>query len=166
MRGTTVRVADTSDEGIIMGASGWSYRTAYRGDIREAVESLEREVFAAGDYYWPYEFYDHLPSKARPGSVDELWQDELAQEEGTHSILDMETVIGAGDSDEHGTIRPLSAAEMREHFDTDRPTPEIFDRAEEAGTLPDLTPRWSAVCMPLHIGGAPAQIAFWGYSGD
>ena len=148
-----------------MGASSWHYRTAFDGDIATTLTALQAEVFAAGDYLQCYDGqYDGVPR--RPTSIEELWQDEATQESGTHSILDVCRVIGSQDPDDYGTVRPLEPTDVKQLFGSETPTPEDFDRAVEERTLPDLTPRWSACCMPLFVDGKPTEIAFWGHSGD
>ena len=92
-----------------MGASGWDYRTPYTPDLAEALEALRTKVFAENDYYWSGD-----DEAGRPGSIDELWEDETVQEEGTHSILDISTVIGETDEDDSYTLRPLTRDETTE----------------------------------------------------
>ncbi|HEY9475531.1 MAG TPA: hypothetical protein VIS06_17000 [Mycobacteriales bacterium] len=120
----------------------------------------------ADRYSWADdEQYDGV-HRRRYASIEELWQDEDIQESGTHTILDVCQVVGPGDPDDYGTVRPLTPTEAGRLLGTEKPTPEDFDRAVEEGTLPDLTPRWSACCMPLFVDGQPTEIAFWGHSGD
>jgi hypothetical protein len=150
-----------------VGASSWHYRTAFDGDIAAALTTLQARVFAVGDYFWAYDGqYDGMPRQPRPVSVEELWQDETTQESGTHSIMDVCRIIGPGDPDDYGTVRPLRPTDVKQLFGSETPTPEDFDRAVEERTLPDLTPRWSACCMPLFVDGHLTEIAFWGHSGD
>ena len=43
-----------------MGASGWKYVVPYQRDLGAALDSLRREVFAAGDYVKPSSYGDVL----------------------------------------------------------------------------------------------------------
>jgi hypothetical protein len=148
-----------------VGASSWDYRTEFDGDIAAALAALQAEVFADRYSWADDEQYDGV-HRRRYASIEELWQDEDIQESGTHTILDVCQVVGPGDPDDYGTVRPLTPTEAGRLLGTEKPTPEDFDRAVEEGTLPDLTPRWSACCMPLFVDGQPTEIAFWGHSGD
>ena len=58
-----------------MGASGWEYVVPYQRDLGAALDSLRREVFAAGDYVEPSSYGDvfDLPN---PSSVDDLTEQE------------------------------------------------------------------------------------------
>src|SRR5688500_9378050 len=67
-----------------MGASCWSYFTPYATDAAVAFTRLQADVFARGD------FYVHEGAKFR--SLEELR--DVQREEGTHSILDMDRVVG------------------------------------------------------------------------
>jgi hypothetical protein len=100
-----------------------------------------------------------------------MWDDVVAQQEGTHSIIDMDRVIDPSEPDGFSTVRPLTDAEVRRYFGTDRPTRGDFDRAYAGdGPDPDLRaigPNWSGHCVVLYdLDGSPSAIAFWGFSGD
>ena len=141
-----------------MGASVWDYRTPYTPDLAEALGALRQQVFAANDYYWSGD-----DEAERPGSIDELWEDEDVQEEGTHSILDINTVIGESDRDDYGTLRLLTSAETAAVFGTPEPT-----AADVAGLESpyDDRPRWSGHAAILYADGKPAEYLIWGHSGD
>lgn len=124
-------------------------------------------MFDEGDYFWPHSGHvPGLPARPRPESVDELWKDEDIQYSGTHSVLDLDTVIASADPDDLGTLRPLTADEIRSYFGTSTPTPGDFDRAVRENALPFGMERWSGWCMPLFVDGMPVELAIWGYSGD
>lgn len=139
----------------------------YHGDVTAALRSLQRQVFADASYYWPHNGqYEEWPVRPRPASVDELWADEFVQHSGSHSILDVDTVIGPGEPDDFGTVRPLPATDIAACFGTGRPTPADFDRAaDNSRVLPEL-PNWSAYSMVLFEEDRPVEVAFWGFSGD
>lgn len=150
-----------------MGASDWYYKVAFHGDIAAALETLQRQVLNACDYYWPHDGSDpDYPARPWPSSTEEFWQDEIVQETGTHSILDVGTVIASTDPDEVGTVRPLRPEEVLSCFGTATPTPQALDQAASDNALPDRMPRWSAWCTPLSVDGLPAHLAIWGFSGD
>ena len=89
-----------------MGASGWEYVVPYQRDLGAALDSLRREVFAAGDYVKPSSYGDvfDLPD---PSSVDDLTEQDRYWEfmgtSGTHSIIDVLSVMTADfDGDDFG----------------------------------------------------------------
>ncbi|MEV6404230.1 hypothetical protein AB0M58_14945 [Streptomyces bobili] len=147
-----------------MGASGWEYFVPYREDLEGALQQLRQEVFASGDYYWG-NGDDWLPEGERaapPQSLEELWADELVQESGTHSILDIFRVVGPGDTPDYNTVEPVTAEEARELLGTGKLTRahvkdfDVFPRS-----------RWVGRCAVLHDeSGTPREICFWGHSGD
>jgi hypothetical protein len=82
------------------GASGWDYYVPYQADFGAALDGLRRRVFADGDCWWtvPGEFAKSASDFSdRPRTEAELWADESVQYDGTHSILDMERVLGPGE---------------------------------------------------------------------
>jgi hypothetical protein len=121
-----------------MGAPGWRYVVSYQEDLGTALDALRRQVFVDGDFVSPAE--DGYPE---PASVEDLLLDEYGffmGTNGTHSVLDVIKVVPAEETGQWpGTIRPLTPDETRQVFGTAQP-----GRAD----------------------GAPAEIAFWGYSGD
>ena len=140
-----------------MGASSWRYITPYDADLEVVVARLRQQVFDNHDYYWP----------ADPDS--DSWEPEwpttmadLTDADGTHSILDITAVIGPGEPDGFGTLRPLTAAERQERFGTVIPTRADFDRLRD-----DTAPRWSGHAVVLHdSAGQPTHVGIWGISGD
>ena len=150
-----------------MGASGWRYVVPYQEDLAAALDALRRQVFADGDFISPSE--DGYPE---PASVEDLLLDEYGYfmwTNGTHSILDVIEVVPAEDTDQQpGTVRPFTPDETRQVFGTVEPGHADYDRLaddllfEKIG-LPE---RWTARAVTLWADGKPAQIAFWGYSGD
>ncbi len=153
-----------------MGASGWDFFVPYQVDMNAALVDACRRAFAAGDYFWPYEFYrEILPSKPRPETPQELFDDEHVRESGLHSVLDMYKVIAAGEKHDIGTVRPLTEEEVRTHLRTDRPTRAMFEETQghDDGNIWVLGDRWQGFCTVLYSDeGDPLEIVFWGYSGD
>jgi hypothetical protein len=106
-----------------MGASGWDYVTAHKGDLASSLAALHAEVFESDNSYFRG-VLDRwgLP---QPATLDDLWSEtygEFMGTNGTHSILDILTMKD---------INPLSKDELIETFNTDRPTRPDWDR--EAG---------------------------------
>jgi hypothetical protein len=131
-----------------MGASGWEYVVPYQQDLGGAIDSLRREVFAAGDYVKSADYGDvfDLPE---PASVEDLTEQEQYWEfmgtSGTHSIIDVLTVIPSDFADnDFATIRPLSDAERSELFGTAQPSRTDYEPL--AGTERAARPcHWRAV---------------------
>ncbi|WP_240797616.1 hypothetical protein [Streptomyces sp. F001] len=136
----------------------------YQEDLNAALQQLRREVFEAGDYYWVNggDWRPEEEREPRPQSLEELWEDELVQETGTHSILDIFRVVGPDDTPDYNTVEPVTAEEARELLGTDKLTRahvkdfDVFPRS-----------RWIGRCAVLHDDeGNPQEIHFWGHSGD
>lgn len=152
-----------------MGASGWDYRAPFEQDLPRSLLRLQEEVIASGDYLWPWDDFDddYLEEGEgfpRPANVEELI---AAREDsdfwdggGTHSILD----IAPSD------LTPLTSEELRTVFGTEEPGPADLDRVHQpgaGGVLDDLmNEKWTARCMVIFIDAAPAEVIFWGWSGD
>nr|WP_232107986.1 MULTISPECIES: hypothetical protein [Streptomyces] len=128
------------------------------------MRDLRHKVFQTEDYYWDPCDHD-LPdgvTKPRPAALEELWEDETVQEEGTHSILDMHRVLQPTEEPDYFTVQPVSSAEALRVVGTDRLT-----RAHVEALRPLASRRWFGRCVVLHDSeGKPAEIYFWGFSGD
>lgn len=149
-----------------MGASGWEYLTPFRDDIASALDALRRQVFAEGNFISPTDF--ELPE---PASVDDLLEEtywEFMGTCGTHSIIDVWSIVPAEDHDQrYGTIRPLTDSEYRELFGTMQPSRDDFTRLGDTGRLQEyMAGRGTGRAAVLWQDGHPSEIAFWGYSGD
>lgn len=132
-----------------MGAEPWQYFVPHEKDLQQALEKLKEREFAAGRFRY---------SEEGPTTIDEAR--EIADADGTASILDIDTVASTPD---FGVVVPLSAARMKELFGTERPTREEIENSEE---LFDDIERGQGVCCPVYINGAPSEICFTGYSYD
>jgi hypothetical protein len=155
-----------------MGASGWEYVVPYQPDLGAALGALRRQVFAAGDYVKPNSYGDvfNLPE---PSRADDYWEQEQYAEfmgtSGTHSIIDIEAVIPAGfDGDDFGTIRLLSATECADLFGTAHPARADYEPLAGSERLHEYVTAgpWTGRAALLWADGRPAEIVFWGYSGD
>lgn len=150
-----------------MGASGWRYVVPYQEDLEAALDALRRQVFADGDFISPAE--DGYPE---PASVEDLMRDEYAffmGTNGTHSILDVVMVVPDGDTEQlPGTIKPFAPDETRQVFGSMQPGRADYDRLADALIFDKigLPERGTGRAVTLWKGGEPAEIAFWGYSGD
>ena len=150
-----------------MGASGWEYVVPYQADMGEALSTLRRRVFAEGSYLSPPELGLPAPESADDLVTEPYW--EFMGTSGTHSVLDVLSVEPADDDEQaYATIRPLSGPEYEELFGTSRPSRADFGRVSDSGQLYDYVNagRGTGRAAVLWAGDAPAEIAFWGYSGD
>jgi hypothetical protein len=157
-----------------MGASGWEYVVPYQNDLGTALDVLRHEVFASGDWLKP-DYYGDVFDLPEPSSVDDLTRDQRYWEfmgtSGTHSIIDIQTVVPAdfaGDAEEEFcTIRPLLDKEYVALFGVAQPTRAGFDALDSSAKHDYVTGgRWTGRAAVLWDAGVPAEIAFWGYSGD
>jgi hypothetical protein len=146
----------------------------FQQDIGTALDELRRQVFAVGKYLKP-SHYGSVFNLPEPSSVDDLFQQEQYWEfmgtSGTHSIIDVPRVVPAdfdGDEEEEfGTIRLLSEDECTELFGSGRPDHAAYDLVDGMRRHEYVTGgRWTGRAVILWSGGAPNEIAFWGYSGD
>lgn len=157
-----------------MGASAWKYVEAYGGSIDESLGRLRQRVFEeqfTGDGHWA----QYAPEGRPFVSVDELrpeWEDAdgfLANEGGTHSVIDVWDLIAAEEDDDFHTVRPLTPRERRELFGTERPTESDYMQISSDPHHPGMweMDRWSAWCTPLwNADGRAVLMAVWGRSGD
>jgi len=97
--------------------------------------------------------------KGEPQSIDELL--ELAEEEGTHSILDITHVAKRKES---GAAFPAPDKLLLEFFGTTQPTRAQVE--EYAIDLCDEVDRWEAYYLVVYKDGQPHEYAFVGSSGD
>jgi hypothetical protein len=160
-----------------VGASGWDYRAPFAGSVEATFVAVQEQVLMSGDYIWPWEdidpeYVDEYGAVPRPSSLAELAAAKGNEEfwgEGTHTILDMHQVITVS-SDEFGAICQLSSEELTQVFGTVQPSAADFDRVYQpgpAGPLADLcSERWTGRSMVIYKDGTPAEVYFWGISGD
>jgi hypothetical protein len=88
---------------------------------------------------------------------------------GTHSIIDVTSVVPVDFAgEEFGTIRPLSDAEYVELFGIAQPGHADYAPLVNSERLDEYVTggRWTGRAAVLWADGLPAEIAFWGYSGD
>jgi hypothetical protein len=199
-----------------MGASGWSYFVPYEDDIQLALNKLREAVFRSGNYpvrpafqAGDMTFDDFVPPDATEEEREEFreqygdWQQEVQPEsfasidellnwngeEGTHSILDVHTVIttplehptielwerAAGRKldmqrmiellrERIGKVYPLSEKQLFTLFGTVQPTHEMV--AKSLYQLQDLRDRGVGLYVIVYKNDLPTEILFAGYSGD
>jgi hypothetical protein len=163
--------------GCSVGASGWDYRAPFAGSVEATFVRVQEQVLMSGDYLWPWEDIDPEYAEEngvvpRPSSLAELTEakeDEEFWGEGTHTILDLQQVVAEGDGQVE-CISPLSAAELSRVFGTVQPSAADFDRVYQpgpGGPLGELCgERWTGRGLVIYKDGAPAEVFFWGFSGD
>jgi hypothetical protein len=138
-----------------MGASAWQYYVPFEPDIRQALARLRQEVFRAGQYY-------ASPGTRRPASIEDLL--EISGESGTHSILD---VMDVAERPSAGVVAPLSRSELVGAFGSERPTRLDVERASTSlEAIRSRRGRWTGSYIILYEKDKPAEILFFGYSGD
>jgi hypothetical protein len=97
-------------------------------------------------------------------SINELL--EQCGEDGTHSILDMETISS---SPGFRVIAPLPRASLLDFFGTDRPTHEMVAKWSDRNDPPtsrSLYERWEGIYIIIYKDTEPIEIYFEGASGD
>lgn len=170
-----------------MGASGWEYRAPYAGSVEATLIAVQEQVLVSGDFIWPWDYVDPedrdegevVPRPSSLVGLNAAKENEEFWGEGTHTILDIDRVIADG-TDQVGAIRPLSSAELHQVFGTQQPSAADFDRVyqleqaamaewdpDRTGPLGDLEgERWSGRSIVIYEDGTPAEVYFWGFSGD
>ncbi len=144
-----------------MGAEPWSYFVPYVPDFQSALEHLREREFTAGRYN-PVSEYEGTYGRAltveeRPSTIEEAR--ELADADGTRSILDMDRV---GDAADYGVAKRLSPMELQHYFGTTQPTHLDIEQAE---FWEDIE-RGQGMCCAVYEDGKPKELFFAGYSYD
>lgn len=101
----------------------------------------------------------HFQSGQRPKTIEELL--EMVAEDGTHSILDIEST---GSRREFGVAAPMPPDQMRRFFGTEQPTHEQVEQTW--GDASEELDRWQAYYVAVYRNGKPHEYAFIGCSGD
>ena len=105
------------------------------------------------------------PTTKLPTTIEELIA--LNGEEGTHSILDIDTIAS---SPSFGVGAPLSKEELIQFFGTDQPTHAMIDekKRELSRSLQKSLGRYKyeATYVIVYRDDMPDEIFFTGYSGD
>ena len=163
-----------------MGSSSWSYVAPYTGDAATSLRALQERLIRDRDYYWYWaQGYPGVEFRPWPKTVEELWDCEDYWYSGSGSILDIQRVVvttrppaGLHYNDDYSTVRPVSREHLRRLFGTEKPARAQF---EALTTDPshhafwgEERMRWAGHYVLLYADGedTPAEIGFWGDSGD
>lgn len=172
--------------GRAMGASGWHYFVPFDSDPQCALARLRDEVFRAGTYYAP-------AKKKKAASIEALLQ--LCAESGTHSVLDVNRIVGAPHPPSNkewmmalaaagrtatpqeisaqlatqiaciGTVAPVPESRLRELCGSERPTRAALELA--VFSLFSLCPGGAGLFTTVYdTSGAPSELLFLGKTGD
>jgi hypothetical protein len=136
--------------------------TGLSGEERQAAQQFRTLLNAfpgAGPRLHDPDDEDDEDDGDRPESIDEAL--EMAAEDGTHSILDIQST---GPRRDFGVATPFPAEAVEEVFGTPRPThAEVEENWENVA---DELDRWEAQYLVVYENGKPAEYAFIGCSGD
>ena len=132
-----------------MGAEPYWYFVDYEEDIQSALDKLRQQVFEGGAFNGA-EFNPSTPEEAL----------EMAEEEGTRSILDIMSIVAQPD---FFRAAPWSEAELGTLFGTSKPSAEMVEGND---ALWDSLDRGMARYAIIYDGDKPSQIFFAGYSFD
>ena len=147
-----------------MGAHPYYYFVEYQPDIEAALQDLRQREFEAGRYNpaQPFPRFPIRPDSAAPGaghaSIYEAIED--AAEEGTRSILDIETV---SEWPGCGAASPFSEEDLERYFGTKQPTKGMVSR--KLDFLASIK-RGHCVYITVFESGQPSELFFGGYSYD
>lgn len=147
-----------------MGAHPYYYFVKYQDDADKALQELRQSEFAAGRYNPVTPFLDFPVSTNSPApgaqhdSIEEAM--EASEEDGTRSILDLQTV---GDDLDFCVACRLPEERLLELFDTTQPTHEMIEQNMEL--FEDLE-RGHGVYTIAYKNDKPDELFFAGYSFD
>ncbi|MFF5924360.1 hypothetical protein ACFY8C_39715 [Streptomyces flavochromogenes] len=144
-----------------MGASKWSYFTPFQHSEQDALDGLRERVFAED-----FEDYQEAGIETLAALMASAW----LEEEPAHSVLDVERVVRCEEHmEEPGDVRVVEAAEVVELFGTTRPGRDVVEQALKRagdGWFPPFD-RGSGCCTIVYDAeGHPAELCFWGFTGD
>jgi hypothetical protein len=177
--------------GAALGSSGWSYTVPYQPDVAAALEQLRQDVYLRGEYY--HQPLDHTvamseeefeatlnPRDEESGVNDTLREDWQAAQRhpkptspdtllasqpvsGTHSIIDIYRGISTAPA--AFTASPLTADELVGFFGTSAPTTQQL-RDWLRRSAGGVRESWIGTYVVTYLDGKPAEIHFFGSSGD
>ena len=147
-----------------MGAHPYYYFIKYQPDIEAALQDLRQREFEAGRYNpaQPFLRFPIRPDSPAPGAKHESIYEAIedAAEDGTRSILDIETV---SDWPDFGVASPLSEEDLQRYFGSKQPTKEMVSR--KLDFLASIE-RGHCVYITVFESGQPSGLFFGGYSFD
>ena len=132
-----------------MGGEPYDYLVPWEEDIQSALNKLRAQVFESGQFNGAH-FNPSTPEEAL----------EMAEEEGTASILDISRV---SDRPDFFCAAPLGPDELTRYFGTDKPTRQHIEASLDFWEDID---RGHCRYVILYDGDQPTQIFFAGYSFD
>ena len=147
-----------------MGANPYWYFTEYDTDADAALQRLRQREFRAGRYnpvipFLMFPLRANAPSPgARHASIEQAI--EAATEDGTRSILDLQSV---GDEPDFSVAARLPPEKLEELFETAEPTHEMIK--SDLRIFDDLE-RGHGVCIVVYKDSKPDELFFAGYSFD
>ena len=130
------------------------------------LETRESYLAAASDYrrrYWAQVLAPkHHPPAPKPGSIDELLEQEGT--EGTGSILDIRCISPKA---KFGAISPFPPDKLSQFFPSGMPSHAEIEDVYEFGALEKyVSKRWRGIYIIAYRDGKPDEIFFAGCSGD
>lgn len=147
-----------------MGGHAYYYVVNYQKDVQAALDELRDKEFKAGRYN-PVIRNLEFPLTAgspSPGPKHATIEEarEASGEEGTRSILDVETI---SDTTDFFVAAPLSEESIESYYGTTKPTRAMFDDNME---FLEEVERGECVYFTLYRNDQPDGIVFAGYSFD
>src|SRR5690242_17750857 len=144
-----------------MGAHPYYYFVEHQPDAEAALQDLRQREFEAGRYN-PVQPFPHFPIRSdspAPGAEHESIAEAIADaaEDGTRSILDIETVSEWPD---FGVASPVSDEDLQRYFGTNQPTKEMVSRKLEFLASVE---RGHCVYITVFEAGQPSELFFGGY---
>ena len=147
-----------------MGGHPWFYFTDYEPDVESALRKLRDREFAAGRYNPVVRFikFPITSDSPAPGPRHKSIRDAVrsSAEDGTRSILDMESVSEVPD---YHAVSPLAKRRLIELFATEQPT---RDTIEASMDVFEQIERGQGIYIIVYKDAKPSEIFFAGYSFD
>ena len=148
----------------IMGAEPYWYFVPYESDINGALRKLREREFKAGRYHpaLPHLDFPLTASSPSPGArhASIAAARLAARENGTRSILDIETI---GPHSDFGVAGRLNDAALKALYGTTQPTHQMV---EDNPDIHEPIERGQAVYVIVYKDGQPDELFFAGYSYD
>jgi hypothetical protein len=147
-----------------MGGEPYFYTVKHQSDLQAALDQLREREFKAGRYNPAMRHIEFplTPASPAPGpkhaSIDEAR--EAAGEEGTRSILDIDSI---GDEPDFFVAAPLDSETVESYFQTKHPTRKTV---EDNMNFLEEVERGQCVYVTLYKDEKPDEILFAGYSFD
>ena len=147
-----------------MGGHPYYYVVKYQKDLQAALDELREREFKAGRYNPVIRNLEFplTPASPAPGPKHESIEEarEASGEEGTRSILDVETI---DETTDFFVAAPLSDETIASYYNTPHPTRAMIDDNME---FLEEVERGECVYLILYKNDQPDEILFAGYSFD